>query len=431
MCSSHFVDGASTAEHPDPELNLGHNLHQPTKRRVLPERKSPSPKRRKRAPVQDPGTEDKSPSPASIVIGFSLVLSIVMSLYRKVKADNLLLIEKNIQLTRQNNKLTHNIAQLHNIRKHENAFSYSSLKNDKDVSFFTGIPTLHLFEQLHNYISPLVNRRWKGYRHVVNNIRRFTGSPKRFGPPRKMLSRDEFCLTLMKLRLGSLYKDLAGRFCVSTSLASQVFHSWLTAMAKVLGHLIWFAPKDHISGSKPKRFNSLPDIRSIVDASEIFIETPKNPKLQCSTYSSYKHHNTAKFLIACAPNSCITYISPVYGGRATDKEITMKSGFLDMHEPYDMILADKGFNIANECAARRLTLYVPPGKRGQAQMSALSVKKTKLVANLRILIEQVIRRLKIFRILSGEVPLTVVPHLHKVLTVCAAISNMRGPIYKK
>ena len=85
----------------------------------------PSPKRGKRAPLQDPGTEqplgDKSSSPTSIFIGFSLVLSMLMSLYRKVKADNMLLREENNQPTRQNNKLRVHIAQL-KTRKHENAF---------------------------------------------------------------------------------------------------------------------------------------------------------------------------------------------------------------------------------------------------------------------------------------------------------------------
>ena len=108
-----------------------------------------------------------------------------------------------------------------------------------------------------NYISPLVNRRWKGYRHVVNKLRRFTGNPKRFDQQRKMLSKDEFCLTLMKLRLGSLYGDLASGFCLATSLTSQVFRSWLTAMAKVLGHLIWCVPMNHLNGSKPKAFQLL------------------------------------------------------------------------------------------------------------------------------------------------------------------------------
>ena len=181
---------------------------------------------------------------------------------------------------------------------------------------------------------------------------------------------------------------------------------------------MWFAPKENVHFSKPRRFNGMSNLRSIIDATEIFIETPKDPKLQTCTYSTYKHHNTAKFLISCAPNSCITYISCIYGGRASDKQISLCSGFLDLHDDYDAILANKGFNISEECALRRLILHIPPGLRGQSQMSVANAIRTKKVVKLRILIEQVIRRLKTFRILSGEVPVTLVPHLHKIVTVC-------------
>ena len=67
-----------------------------------------------------------------------------------------------------------------------------------------------------------------------------------------------------------------------------------------------------------------------------------------------------------------------------------------------MIQADKGFNIVDECAARHIHLYVPPGKRDQAQMSVAANNKTTRVANLRILVEQVIARLKSFRIINSH-----------------------------
>ena len=95
------------------------------------------------------------------------------------------------------------------------------------------------------------------------------------------------------------------------------------------------------------RFSSLPDIRAIIDCTEIFIETPKDPTLQNVTWSNYKHHNTAKLLVAYAPNSGIIFLSTVYGGKHSDKEITLHSGFLDKCDPYDMIQADKGFNISD------------------------------------------------------------------------------------
>ena len=60
---------------------------------------------------------------------------------------------------------------------------------------------------------------------------------------------------------------------------------------------------------------------------------------------------------------------------------------------YDMIQADKGFNILDECAARHVHLHVPPGKRRQAQMSVTATNKTSRIARLRILVEQEIRRI--------------------------------------
>ena len=55
-----------------------------------------------------------------------------------------------------------------------------------------------------------------------------------------------------------------------------------------------------------------PTTYAIIDGSEIFLETPTDLCMQSTTWSHYKHHNTAKFLVACTPNGCISYISPLY-----------------------------------------------------------------------------------------------------------------------
>ena len=44
-------------------------------------------------------------------------------------------------------------------------------------------------------------------------------------------------------------------------------------------------------------------------------------------------------------------------------------------------MADKGFDIADDCASRCIELIIPPGKRGQSQMLLKRVKKTKSIAN--------------------------------------------------
>ena len=71
------------------------------------------------------------------------------------------------------------------------------------------------------------------------------------------------------------------------------------------------------------------------------------------------------------------FISLAYPGSISDKEITKQSGYLDMMEPYTELMNDKGFNISNECAAKRIYVVVPPGKRGSSQMLPSEVTKTK------------------------------------------------------
>ena len=46
----------------------------------------------------------------------------------------------------------------------------------------------------------------------------------------------------------------------------------------------------------PKKFKKpgYCKVRHIIDCTEIFIETPSDPVIRASTWSDYKHHNTAQ-----------------------------------------------------------------------------------------------------------------------------------------
>ena len=115
-----------------------------------------------------------------------------------------------------------------------------------------------------------------------------------------------------------------------------------------------------VLATSPKRYKSFSNLIGIIDYSEIFIETPKNLELQSATWSDYKHHNTLKFLICVAPNSAITFISKAYTGRISDNAITLKSGFLNIIPRCSSIMADKGFNIDDDCPTRYIHFIVPP-----------------------------------------------------------------------
>lgn len=261
------------------------------------------------------------------------------------------------------------------------------------------------------------------------NSKKKCSTPKKRGPCRKLKSEDEFLLVLMKLRLGLLYNDLADVFGVSVGLCSKIFGSWIRAMSQCLKSIVFMPDQERIRENLPDKFNEFRDVVGIIDCSEIFLETPKDLELQSATWSEYKHHNTVKFLISVTPNSFITFMSELYTGRISDKAITIDSNYLDSVPPYSRIMADKGFNISKECASNRIYLTVPPGKRGTSQMTPQEIKKTSQVAKVRILVEQVIRRVKTFRIIANELPLTLLSHLHDIL-ICAALANLKNPIMK-
>ena len=62
-----------------------------------------------------------------------------------------------------------------------------------------------------------------------------------------------------------------------------------------------------------------------------------------NTYSSYKNHNAYKGLIRISPSGAVTFISDLYPGSISDKELTRRSGILDLLEEGDSVMADRGF----------------------------------------------------------------------------------------
>ena len=432
----HFVDAEPTLQNPLPTMKLGYNeaskrvkrmLQFEATKHVIPEKKRRTvalgvisePEFTATRIVEDPDIPLLSKSPVSLP-PLLILVAFILGLFQLVRTQYQTIVKQRQQLQ----KLKQTIKNLRN-----NMNSEQLLQCDKDVLFYTGFSTKSLFHNVHSFISPFINRRWTGVTSMMKNIRKFRGEA-RYGPERKLTSKCEFLLMLMKLRLGLLNADLAKRFGISECLVSRIFLAWLRASSTTLKAFVYLPDEAQLISTKPERFRKLSSLHSIIDCTEIFIETPKDLYLQSSTWSDYKHHNTLKLLVACSPNSAIIFVSKVYLGRISDKAITLDSKYLDLIPIYSMVMADKGFNIKEECASRNLSLYVPPGRRGISQMPSDCVRKTKKIANLRILIEQVIRRLKTFRILANEIPISSVPHIDDIVIVCSAICNMKAPIYK-
>ena len=93
------------------------------------------------------------------------------------------------------------------------------------MNLLTGIPTKAAFDALFDMIKKNVKRvrYWTGRMKSTRKGRNFKNSPKKFGPKREFTQKDEFLLTMMKLRLGSTNADFAQRFAVSTTTVTNIF----------------------------------------------------------------------------------------------------------------------------------------------------------------------------------------------------------------
>ena len=171
----------------------------------------------------------------------------------------------------------------------------------------------------------------------------------------------------------------------------------------------------------PEAFkNAYPTTRCIIDATEIFIQTPSNPQAQQLTFSSYKNHNTLKALIAVTPSGAVSFVSTLYGGCISDRELTEKSGLLNLLEPGDSVMADRGFTIADILDIRGVALNIPPIKT-QHQFTSRELTVTRRIANLRIHVERAICRIK-------DIPNSMARMVDQIFFVCTVLSLFHGPL---
>ena len=78
-------------------------------------------------------------------------------------------------------------------------------------------------------------------------------------------------------------------------------------------------------------------------------------------------------MIAITPAGAVSFLSRRWGGRVSDKEIAMHSEFLKFLQHGDLILADRGFNIAETLATHGANLKIPHFTKGKSQVSGNKV----------------------------------------------------------
>ena len=302
----------------------------------------------------------------------------------------------------------------------ETYFGMEQIKHDDHlVSFYTGFRSYKVFLAFFQFLGPAVNKlNYWGIKPKSQQRQRSM----------KLSPVDQLLMTLMKLRLNLKVVDLSFRFHVAPATVSRYITTWICFLYHHLKELDWMPSVQQVAGTLPPAFRErFPSTYAIIDGSEIFLDTPTDLFMQSSTWSSYKHHNTAKFLIACTPNGCISYISPLYVGSISDVELTRVSGFLIRLEdkPGISIMADRGFTVKDLLQEIGAELNIPPFMEDRQQLSAKDVQEGRRIASLRIHVERAIGRIKTFTILKQTLPISLARISNQIVCVCAYLSNFK------
>ena len=306
---------------------------------------------------------------------------------------------------------------------HASKFCLENISKDDDkVLFYTGFPNYTALKVCYNYLGPAVDNLtyWGSKRDSQS---------KCHGRNRLLPPIEEFYMVLVRLRLGLFEKDLADRFNVSISTVSRICPTWITFLYMRFKELSLWPSRDLVQTYMPRSFKDLyPSTRVIIDATEIFVETPSLPELQQMTFSSYKNHNTFKALVGISPGGAVTFISKLFCGSISDRELTKRSGLLELLESGDTVMADRGFNIQDDLIPLGVRVNIPPFLRGKEQLEPNELVETRRIASLRIHVERAMERIKNFHVFDRTIPSSLTEVAEQMFFVCAVLTNFHPPL---
>ena len=412
VCSNHFVNSVGRRLRKDefPTLNLP---VLPTSATVPAKRKSPK-KRCETSSESDEMSEESESDTDDSILRNNETCSTELNMVEIQRMEKQLeeMKQKVTELKRENDSLKFTLDNI----------AY----NDKKVSFYTGFPSRAALMVFFKFLGPAVNELiyWNSKLEDVAAC-----EVKKKGRPRSLAPIDEFFLVMVWLRLGLLEQYLADQAGVSCATISRIFTTWINFLYLKLKESPLWPPRDVVRANMPKCFRDLyPTTRVIIDATEVYIVKPSLPDLQQMMYSSYKNNNTFKALVGISPSGSITFVSSLYSGSISDKELTRRSGILELLEKGDSVMADRGFDIEADLIPLGVKLNIPPFLKGKSQLSEKEMVDTRHITSLRIHVERAMERIKNYHIFDKDIPSHLTDLADQIFFVCSVLSNFWPPL---
>ena len=281
--------------------------------------------------------------------------------------------------------------------------------------------TVHYYTGLENYDK---------FRMVLSTLGQVAYELKYYFCHKPTLSvEDQFFLTLVKLRVHPLHQELSILFGISVKEVTNIFVTWINFMFCQWSEINWWPSRTLTSYFMPHDFKKqYPNTRTIVDGTEFPINKPSQPVVQQATFSSYKNRNTIKVVVGSTPGGLVSYVSPAFGGSASDRQIVEKTSLVKRFDPYDEVMADKGFNVDDIFMSYKVGINMPHFFKKKNRMSNDTVLKDRKVASKRVHIERVIGLAKTYKILRHPMNNIESSLGSQIVAVCFLLCNFRNCI---
>ena len=134
------------------------------------------------------------------------------------------------------------------------------------------------------------------------------------------------------------------------------------------------------------------------------------------------------------------FVSQLFEGSISDKQIVQRSGFLETVKQKvqcgelkegDANMADEGFDIGDDPAKLKLKLNIPPFLKDKVGFEEGDVIKTQTIAWLRILNERAMGKARRFRFFHSVIPVSMCGIIIQTWSVACFLSNFLNPVLSK
>ncbi|KAL1436903.1 hypothetical protein MTO96_049293 [Rhipicephalus appendiculatus] len=165
--------------------------------------------------------------------------------------------------------------------------SISNVRDSKALNVLTGVPCPELFYNLCDlYTDSRMLMQSKNF--CISN-------------------EDVVLLSLIKLRHNLPFSFLGVFFGIHRTTASNIFKSTVTVLGEILSKAVFWPTKEAVVDNLTVYFKDYPNLRAVLNCTEIPLQRPKDMESQLLTYSWYKGTYTAKVLVSETPDGHISY----------------------------------------------------------------------------------------------------------------------------